>query len=248
MHETSVHNLAHAETIKSSLAKVDLEDQKHVLVAIRELPIIRQGGLGAGTSLPIGAFATTLTTLSLSLMEFRGVTTTNVYVANFFFLAALGLVISAQWELAAGNGLAYSIYSAFGFFYAGYAALLTPSFGISAAYGDDLQQYNNAVAFFMTLWTVFVFGFLVASLPTNVVFILIFFFVDFGFLTVAASYFAEADGNHTASIGLKKTGGAACFVAGLVGWYLTFHHLMKDTLLDLPLGDTSRFFGKTKKR
>lgn len=47
-------------------------------------------------------------------MEWRGVTTTNVYVANFFFLAAMGLVISAQWELAAGNGLAYSIYSAFG--------------------------------------------------------------------------------------------------------------------------------------
>lgn len=191
MHEVSIHNLAHAETTKSNLAKVDLEDQKHVVFAVRELPVIKQGGLGAGvslinchipfkldlprnantfryqTSLPIGAFATTLTTLSLSLMEWRGVTTTNVYVANFFFLAAMGLVISAQWELAAGNGLAYSIYSAFGelcpqragvlashqgvgFFYAGYAALLTPSFGISAAYGDDLQQYNNAVGFFMT--------------------------------------------------------------------------------------------------
>lgn len=64
--------------------------------------------------LPIGAFATTLTTLSLSLMEWRGVTTTNVYIANFFFIAAFGLVVTAQWELAIGNGLAYSIYSAFG--------------------------------------------------------------------------------------------------------------------------------------
>ena len=64
--------------------------------------------------LPIGAFATTLTTLSLSLMEWRGVTTTNVYVANFFFIAAFGLVVTAQWELAIGNGLAYSVYSAFG--------------------------------------------------------------------------------------------------------------------------------------
>lgn len=64
--------------------------------------------------LPIGAFATTLTTLSLSLMEWRGVTTTNVYIANFFFIAAFGLVVTAQWELAIGNGLAYSVYSAFG--------------------------------------------------------------------------------------------------------------------------------------
>lgn len=66
------------------------------------------------TSLAIGAFATTLTTLSLSLMEWRGVTTANAYIANFFFLAAFGLLVTAQWELAVGNGLSYSIFSAFG--------------------------------------------------------------------------------------------------------------------------------------
>lgn len=49
-------------------------------------------------------------------MEWRGVTTTNVYIANFFFIAAFGLVVTAQWELAIGNGLAYSVYSAFGTF------------------------------------------------------------------------------------------------------------------------------------
>lgn len=66
------------------------------------------------SAFPIGAFATTLTTLSLSLMEWRGVTILNVYVANFFFVAALGLLISAQWELSVGNGFAYTVYSAFG--------------------------------------------------------------------------------------------------------------------------------------
>jgi len=70
----------------------------------------------------------------------------------------------------------------------------------------------------MLVWTVFVLTFLVASLPTNLVYIAIFFLVDLGFLTVAASYFAEADGNHSAAVGLKKAGGGFCFVAGLVGW------------------------------
>ena len=70
--------------------------------------------IGSGTALAIGAFATTLTTLSLSLMEWRGVTTNNVFVANFFFVAAFGLLITAQWELAAGNGFAYTVFSAFG--------------------------------------------------------------------------------------------------------------------------------------
>jgi len=68
------------------------------------------------------------------------------------------------------------------------------------------------------VWTVFVLAFLVASLPTNFVYILIFFFVELGFLTVAASYFAAADGKEIAALGLKKSGGVFCFLAGLVGW------------------------------
>ncbi|KAK9424273.1 putative GPR1/FUN34/yaaH family-domain-containing protein [Seiridium unicorne] len=223
----------------------------------------RPRSLGAGTALPIGVFATTLTTLSLSLMEWRGVTTTNVFIANFFFAAAFGLVVTAQWELSIGNGFSYTVFSAFGLFYAGYGAILTPAFGVAAAYGDDTVQYNNALGFFVicmssletplghdadqTVWTVFVLTFLVASLPTNLVYIGIFFTVDLGFLLIAAQYFAEADGNHRAAIGLKKTGGVFCFIAGLIGWYLTFALLLKDSLIEFPLGDTSRYFGKSKK-
>lgn len=93
---------------------------------------------------------------------------TNVFVANFFFAAAFGLVITAQWELSIGNGFAYTVFSAFGkyqnrrkvydkiwllmeigLFYAGYASILTPAFGIAEAYGDDTAQLNNALGFFM---------------------------------------------------------------------------------------------------
>ena len=68
------------------------------------------------------------------------------------------------------------------------------------------------------VWTVFAFVFLIASLPTNLVYIIIFFTVELGFLLVAASYFAIADGHGPASIALKKGGGAFCFLAGLTGW------------------------------
>lgn len=47
-------------------------------------------------------------------MEWRGVTTGNVFVANFFFVAAIGLLISAQWEMSRGNGFSYTVFSAFG--------------------------------------------------------------------------------------------------------------------------------------
>lgn len=67
------------------------------------------------------------------------------------------------------------------------------------------------------VWTVFVLAFLVASLSTNVVYILIFLFVELGFLFVGASYFAAADGRDSA-LGLQKAGGVFCFLAGLIGW------------------------------
>lgn len=35
-----------------------------------------------------------------------------------------------------------------GFFYAGFGAIVTP-FGIAAAYGEDMTQYNNALGFWV---------------------------------------------------------------------------------------------------
>ncbi|RAL08824.1 uncharacterized protein BO97DRAFT_459727, partial [Aspergillus homomorphus CBS 101889] len=167
--------------------------------------------LGAGSVLALGAFGTTLTTLSLSLMEWRGVTTTNVYVANFF-IAVFGLVVTAKWEFSIGNGFAYTVFSAFGLFYAGYGAILTPAFGIEKAYGSDIVQYSNALGFFMIMWAASVFTFFVASLPSNLAYIAVFFLADLGFLTVATSHSAEVDRHNTASIVLKRTGGVRCFV------------------------------------
>ncbi|EOA88029.1 uncharacterized protein SETTUDRAFT_160542 [Exserohilum turcica Et28A] len=232
---------------KGGISSQASDVEKQLAHEVPVVQVVAPKTLGAGTALPIGVFATTLTTLSLSLMEWRGVTTNNVFVANFFFAAAFGLVITAQWELSIGNGFSYTVFSAFGLFYAGYGAILTPAFGIVAAYGDNVTELNNALGFFMIIWTVFCLVFLIASLPTHLVNIIIFFTVELGFLLISASYFAVADGNHAASIALKKGGGAFCFLAGLTGWYLTFALLLKDSIIELPLYDTSRFFAKLRK-
>jgi hypothetical protein len=202
--------------------------------------------LGAATALPCGAIATTLTTLSLSLMEWRGVTVENVYVANLFFVSSFGLVITAQWELSIGNGFAYTVFSAFGFFYAGFGAILTPAFGIAQAY-DDPAELNNALGFFFIIWTIFVLTFVIASLPTNLCYIAILSLVDICFLLVAASYFSAADGNMGTSVALKKASGVFCFLGGFVGWYLTMHVFCAESMVVLPLGDTSHYFKKPPK-
>ncbi|CAG8955118.1 hypothetical protein HYFRA_00007133 [Hymenoscyphus fraxineus] len=212
------------------------------------VPSTVKSTLGSPTALAIGAFATTLTTLSLSLMEFRGVTTTNVYIGNFFFVAGIGMVISAQWELVLGNSYGYTVLSAFGLFYAGFGAIITPSFGVTDAYGTDTVQYNNALGFFVLMWSVLNLFFLFGSLPTNLVYIGIFFFVEMAFVLIAGSYFATADGHASAATALKKTGGVFAFLAGLLGYY-TVANLMCQVALfwHFPMGDTSRFFVKARK-
>ncbi|KIW15894.1 hypothetical protein PV08_05944 [Exophiala spinifera] len=228
-------------------------------------------GLGSPTALAIGAFATTLTTLSISLMEWRGVTTTNVYIGNFFFVAGIGMLISAQWELVKGNSFAYTVLSAFGgskalhstfsavgymytdtqkgLFYAGFGAIITPDFGVLQAYGGDITQYNNALGFWMLLWTVFNTFFLIASAPINVVYLLIFLTVELSFGLVAASYFATADGHHGAGINLKKAGGAFGFASGLLGYYTLGHLMCQEALFfTFPMGDTGRFFRRRLKK
>lgn len=101
-------------------------------------------------------------------MEWRNVTITNAFAGNFFFAAGLGMVISAQWELALGNSFGYTVFSAFGkpyhsnhrqciqscshrqgFFYAGLGAANIPFFGVTDAYGRSTTEYNNAMGFYV---------------------------------------------------------------------------------------------------
>lgn len=61
----------------------------------------------------------------------------------------IGMVISAQWELVLGNTYAYTVLSAFGFFYGGFGAIITPLFGVAQSYGTDTVEYNNALGYFV---------------------------------------------------------------------------------------------------
>ncbi|KAJ9223242.1 hypothetical protein DTO207G8_3368 [Paecilomyces variotii] len=243
---TGIESLSHVATYRT---------QPFNSPQVIPIPTSVASGLGVPTALGIGAFATTLTTLSLSLMEWRGVDTKNVFIANFFFLAAIGMVITAQWELVRGNGYGYVVLSAFGadgrptgLFYGGYGAIITPAFGVEASFGGDTTQYYNASGFFMIIWTVLNLFFTIESLTINIAYAGIFVFVELGFLFIAAAYFSIADGHEYAGMVLQKLGGACCFVSGMFGWY-TMGHLMcqKALFFSFPLGDTSRFFERRRR-
>ncbi|TGO81179.1 hypothetical protein BPOR_1297g00020 [Botrytis porri] len=173
--------------------------------------------IGSPTALATGEFATTLTTLSSALVGFRRIC----------------MVISAQWELIRGNSYGYTVLSAFGLFYARFGALDIPFLVITAAYGDDTVQYNDALGFLVLLWSIFNLLFLIGSLPINLVYIVIFFFVQLAFTLVSASYFCAADGNIATADVLKKTAGAFAFIAGMFGNYTVEHLMCQEALFSI---------------
>ncbi|KAG7128017.1 Acetate transporter protein patA like [Verticillium longisporum] len=175
---------------------------------------------------PLGSagFATTLMALSLSMLGCRDVSNSTVFIGNLCFIAGIGLLVSAQWEMVRGNTFGYTVLSSFGLYYAGYGRKLTDP-----------------------VWCILNSFFLLASLAINVPNIIIFAGLEFSYLFNCAAHFAMADGNTAASAALTRAAGAFGAVAAASGFYMVGYELCRDVFpFELPVGDTSRFFGRRK--
>ncbi|RBQ93918.1 hypothetical protein VDGD_03082 [Verticillium dahliae] len=92
----------------------------------------------------------------------------TVFVGNLCFIAGVGLLVSAQWEMVRGNTFAYTVLSSFGLYYAGYGVLLMPGMGIIEAYGGYTAEYYNAFGLYLLVWCILNSFFLLASLAMYV--------------------------------------------------------------------------------
>ncbi|KAJ5984765.1 GPR1/FUN34/yaaH [Penicillium canescens] len=191
--------------------------------------------------LAMGGFATTFLSLSLAMMNFRGVFTQTIFMGDLCFVAGIGLLISAQWEMVRGNTFSYTVLSAYALFYGGYGVILIPSLGIADAYGGYTAEYHNALGFFVLIWAVFNLFFLLASCALNIVYIILFLGLELCLILDAASSFALGDGLVETSANLITAAGAFGFIASLAGYYSVLQSLCEDSLpFSVPMGDTSR--------
>ncbi|KAH8123449.1 GPR1/FUN34/yaaH family-domain-containing protein [Trichoderma asperelloides] len=228
----------------SSVTNGDEESAEKVQVVYQNLG----PRLANPSPLAMAGFATSLLTVSLSMMGFRGVSNQTVFVGDLCFVACIALLISAQWEMVRGNTFSYTVLSAFGLFYGGYGAIMIPSLGVVDVFGGYTPEFYNAMGFFILIWAVLNIFFLVASVAFNIVYICIFITIEVCFTLEASSYFALADGNTRLSIALMKAAGVFGFLAGLLGFYTTAHYLCQDVLpFHIPMGDTSGLVKRWKK-
>ncbi|KAH8765063.1 GPR1/FUN34/yaaH family-domain-containing protein [Diaporthe sp. PMI_573] len=193
---------------------------------------------------PLGfaGFATTLMTLSLSMMGARGVENEGMFIADLLLLAGLGLIITAQWEMVRGNTFSYTVLSAFGLYYAGYGIMLLPPLGVIESYGGRTSEYYNAFGLYLTVWSCLNFIFFLASLSTNVANIIVYGALEFCYIFNSAAKFKMSDGDfHTARI-LTRTAGAFGMFSALSGFYLLYQGLCeKVSPVPVPLGEIHCF-------
>lgn len=163
---------------------------------------------------PLGLSAFALTTFVLSLINTgaRGVTIPNIVVGLAFFYGGAAQLVAGMFEIAVGNTFGGVALSSYGGFWGSYAAILTPSFGITAAYAGAEEELRFALGIFLIGWFIFTFFLMLVTLKSTVAFFLVFFFLSITFLLLAIAEFKN-------STSVKTAAGVFGILTAFAAWY-----------------------------
>lgn len=190
---------------------------------------------------PIGyaAFATTLFVYSFYICGATVQVTASPAMAMGLALFYGGLIqlIAGIFELRIGNNFyALSFCSYAGFWFSLGALYVTGSFGFQAAM-TDTTAINNALGVFFLAWTIFTLLMILASIRTNVLSVVFYFFLMVVYILLTAAYFLNAQND------LKRAAGAIGIFTAVIGWYKAFANFLirgDNAYFALPLFDISR--------
>ena len=129
-------------------------------------------------------------------------------------------ILAGLLEWVIGNSFPATVFLSFGGFYVAFGYILDPSKGLAASFatGDYAANgaanplYNSGLGLYLVSWAVVTFCYLLASLRTNVVFVILFLTLDIGFVTLSTAYFKLSQGDVEFALTLITTSGALFFV------------------------------------
>ncbi|KAF8634760.1 hypothetical protein AX15_000723 [Amanita polypyramis BW_CC] len=205
----------------------------HPTRAVKKSPSSRIGDAGA---LGLFSFASTTFILSWYNVQIRDITVPNVVVGMALAAGGLAQLLAGMWEFPRGNAFAGTAFSSYGAFWISYAIILIPGFGVVDAYGNNLQEFRDAIGVYLITWFMITFFFFVASLRKNIGFIAMFFCLFLTFILLAAGAFLN-------NAGVNKAGGGVGIATGLIAFYNGLSILLaaeEEAIFRLPLGVISK--------
>lgn len=123
--------------------------------------------------------------------------------------------------MAVGNTFGATALSSYGGFWISIAIVLTPSFGIGAAYKtttSGVNDFNNAYGYFLMGWFIFTTILLLCTLRSTLAFFLLFFTLDLAFLFLACGHLT-ANSKGAPNNNLLRAGGYFGIFAAFLAWY-----------------------------
>lgn len=207
---------------------------------------------GNPTPMPLMGFLIASMPLGCNLMGWRGSGGGGAAIIGlFFFFGGMLQILGSILEWILGNTFPFIVFASYGAFWLALGATLQPDFNAQSFYVDpsaapDVQaagqsEFYASFGFFYMVMALVTFFFVIASFRTNVVFVLIFIFIDLTFLMLTACYWTLAQGMTTVGQKLQIAAGAFIFVFCIFGWYLflVLILLAVDFPVELPVGDLS---------
>jgi len=165
---------------------------------------------------PLGLSAFALTTFVLSMYNAQGmgIKTPNVVVGLACFYGGAVQFFAGCWEMLVGNTFGATALTSYGAFWLSYAAINIESFGIAAAYEDEIML-KNAVGFYLIAWALFTFMMTLATVKSTVAFCAL-----FGFLTI--TFILLGAGDLTQNVNVSRAGGVTGVITAFLGFYNAF--------------------------
>ncbi|KAN0099881.1 GPR1/FUN34/yaaH family domain containing protein [Hyaloscypha variabilis] len=207
-----------------------------------------------GNPTPVGLLGIllSLTPLSCDLMGWRGAGGNGIAsMGAYLFFGGLLLIISGILEFVLGNTFPFVVFMSFGAFWLSYAITLQPSYSAYTAYaptnstssaaGLATKGFNASFGFLLLFMGVLCLVFLICSLRTNIVYVVVFATLVAAFGLLTGEHFQLAVGNTDLAASLQVAAGAALFVTSMAIWWIFFATMLEalDFPFQIPVGDLS---------
>lgn len=203
-------------------------------------------------------FLLCLSPLSCDLMGWRGAGGNGAAgIGAYYFFGGVLMLVGGFLEFVLGNTFPFVVFSSFGAFWLTFAATLQPfyyAYGLYAPPGSTSEAagiatvgFTASFGFFLVFMGLLCFIYLICSLRTNVVFVVIFFTLVVAFGLLAGSYWQTANAlagdvaKAKLASRLQIAAGACTFVTSMAGWWIFFAIMLAalDFPFQIPVGDLS---------
>ncbi|MCJ1249609.1 hypothetical protein MMC30_006835 [Trapelia coarctata] len=204
------------------------------------------------TPIALIGYIIALVPLSCDLMGFRGagggIPVGAAGVGSYWFFGGALMLLGGILEFILGNTFSSVVFCSYGAYWFSYAAIFTPAFNAAIPYDPanpitaaSSPGFSSAWAFFLLFMGILSFIYLICSLRTNIMFVIVFLSLQIGFMVEAGAYWAIASGNNSLGASLFVASGASYFVGTLAGFEVFISQLLAsvDFPYQLPVGDIS---------